>query len=116
MNWLKLENSPDLQQLLDSSFSNSISAVAIFKHSTRCIISTMVKSRLIFSWDFKEKLPIYYLDLIQYRNLSNQIAQEFSVEHQSPQLLLIKDGKCFYHTSHIGISVNDIKQLLELKS
>lgn len=113
MHWLKLENSSDLQQLLDASFSDNVSAVAIFKHSTRCIISTMVKARLVASWNFKEELPIYQLDLIQYRALSNQIADDLDVEHQSPQLLLIKDGKCFYHTSHNGISVRDIKNNLK---
>ncbi|NCP44975.1 MAG: bacillithiol system redox-active protein YtxJ [Flavobacteriales bacterium] len=116
MNWLKLATSYDLENLIRNSFSDEVYAIAIFKHSTRCAISTMAKSRLIFSWDFDEKLPIYYLDLIQYRNLSNQIADEFLVEHQSPQLLLIKNGKCIHHASHIGISINDIKQLLELKS
>ncbi|MBW6482622.1 MAG: bacillithiol system redox-active protein YtxJ [Vicingaceae bacterium] len=116
MNWLKLETSSDLEELKTNSFSESIHAIVVFKHSTRCAISIMAKSRLAFSWDFDEKLPIYYLDLIQYRNLSNQIADEFLVEHQSPQLLLIKNGKCIYHASHNGISVKDIKKLLELKS
>lgn len=113
MNWLKLENPSDLQQVIENSFSNNISAVAIFKHSTRCVISTMAKARLVSSWNFKNELPIYYLDLLQYRSLSNQIADDFSVEHQSPQLLLIKDGKCIFHTSHNGISVRAIKDILK---
>ena len=113
MNWLKLENPSDLDRLIENSFSESISAVAIFKHSTRCVISSMVKTRLVGAWNFQDELPIYYLDLIQFRALSNQIADELSVEHQSPQLLLIKNGKCIYHTSHNGISVSEIKQTLK---
>lgn len=115
MNWLKLTTSSELENLIKDSFSDEVYAVAIFKHSTRCAISTMAKSRLAFSWDFEENLPIYYLDLIQYRNLSNQIANEFLVEHQSPQLLLIKNGKCVHHASHGAISVKNIKQVLKFK-
>ncbi|PKP49946.1 MAG: bacillithiol system redox-active protein YtxJ [Bacteroidetes bacterium HGW-Bacteroidetes-12] len=115
MNWLRLENPSDFQQLLDASFSDNLSAVAIFKHSTRCVISTMAKVRLAASWNFKDELPIYYLDLIQHRALSNQVSEELGVEHQSPQLLLIKGGKCFYHTSHNGISVREINSFLKQK-
>ena len=47
--------------------------------------------------------PMYFLDLISYRNVSNAIADEFGVLHQSPQILVVKDGKCIYDDSHMGI-------------
>ncbi len=54
-----------------------------------------------------ENLPLYFLDLIKYRDISNQIAQDFQVHHQSPQLLLIKDGECILDQSHSGISLEE---------
>ncbi|MTI33067.1 bacillithiol system redox-active protein YtxJ [Cytophagales bacterium RKSG123] len=109
MNWFKLENEKDLQEAINSSEN---SPVLLFKHSTRCSISSMALSRLERSWDGKEMNQVkpYYLDLIAHRNISNQIAEHFGVEHQSPQVLLIKKGKCVYDNSHMGISYNDLKK------
>lgn len=117
MKWLALKTTSDLEHIKVNSFLEDISAIAIFKHSSRCAISMMAKSRLMLTWDFNPKeLPIYYLDLIQYRNLSNEIADNFNIPHQSPQLLLIKNGKCIYDVSHTAISVKELKKTLELKS
>ena len=80
----------------------------IFKHSTRCSISMMAKRRFELDWDsFPPNMPLYFLDLIRYRDLSNQIAQIFQVHHESPQLLLIKDGECILDQSHGAISVEE---------
>ena len=79
--------------------------VVLFKHSTRCSISSMAKGRLERSWSFPEKdVTPYYLDLIKYRAVSNEIADLFHVRHESPQLLLMKNGEVVFHTSH-----NDIR-------
>lgn len=110
MNWLTLESISDLEQIIESSFKLD-KGIAIFKHSTRCSISSMAKSRLSSKWSFTNDLPIYYLDLIQFRDVSNAIAQKFNIEHQSPQLLLIKDGVCIYNASHLSISVSEIEEL-----
>ncbi len=82
---------------------------AVFKHSTRCSISSMAKKRLERNWDLDDSTPIYYLDLIQYRSLSNLIAERSGVIHQSPQLILFIDGKANYNASHNSISVDEIK-------
>jgi bacillithiol system protein YtxJ len=85
----------------------------IFKHSTRCSISMMAKRRFELDWDsLPEEMPLYFLDLIQHRDLSAQVAQLFQVHHESPQLLLIKDGECILDQSHGEISVDDT--LLEI--
>mgnify|MGYP006288132095 CR=1 FL=1 len=79
--------------------------VLIFKHSTRCAISTMALNRFTRAWDVgDEHLPVYYLDLIRFRELSDLVAEKFEVTHQSPQVLLIRNGKCVYHASHNAIS------------
>ncbi len=79
--------------------------VLIFKHSTRCAISSMVLNRFTRAWDLgEEHLPVYYLDLIRYREISNDVSERFGVIHESPQVLLVKNAKCVYHASHNAIS------------
>ncbi|MDE3248702.1 MAG: bacillithiol system redox-active protein YtxJ [Bacteroidota bacterium] len=79
----------------------------IFKHSTRCAISSMAKSRLERA-TAPDSIDFYYLDLIANRALSQKVASSFGVEHESPQVLLIKDGRCVYNESHSGISMDEI--------
>ena len=115
MNWIEIKSKEDLDQISEKSFQDNL-GVAIFKHSTRCSISSVAKTRLSDSWDFKENLPIYYLDLLSYRDLSNLIAEKFNVFHESPQLIVVKDGKAIYSASHLSISVKKIHQELEIKN
>ena len=101
MNWIDLKSTEQLQSIKQSQ-GYSI----IFKHSTRCSISMMAKRRFEMEWsDLPAQTPAYFLDLLQHRDLSNQIAQLFDVAHQSPQMLLIKDGECILEQSHGDISV-----------
>lgn len=79
----------------------------IFKHSTRCSISSMAKSRLERDWDLENVEP-WYLDLISYRNVSNAIASQLGVHHESPQAILLKDGLVVHDSSHSSISVSEI--------
>lgn len=103
MNWISLESAEQL-----SGIKQKTGYSIIFKHSTRCSISLMAKRRLELDGDhLPENLPVYFLDLIKYRDISNQVAQDFQVHHQSPQLLLIKDGECILDQSHGGISVEE---------
>ena len=111
MNWTEMDTEALLNRAVKESFTNR--GVVIFKHSTRCSISSVAKARLDNGWDFKEDLPTYLIDLIQYRSLSNLIAEKFNIAHESPQLLLIKDGECVYHNSHMNISVRDLHSVLD---
>lgn len=111
MNWLELKSESDLENIIAASFLNN-SAIAIFKHSTRCSISSVAKNRLESSWDFNEQLPIYYLDLIKFRNISSLIADKFNVQHESPQLLIIKNGESIFNSSHMSISVSEIHKII----
>ena len=113
MEWIDLTTDKQLEEIKNQSNLPNLSCVAIFKHSTRCSISSMMKNRLERSWDFpQENLPIYYLDIIAFRSISDKIASDFNVEHQSPQLLLIKKSECIYNTSHNQIAVDSIKDVL----
>ncbi len=104
MNWIALTEGSQLEQIKEQSKQQP---VVIFKHSTRCSISSMAKNRLERQTPADNTL-FYYLDLIQYRAISNKIAEDFHVHHQSPQVLLIKNGECTYEESHNGISMEEI--------
>lgn len=101
--WHPLQNEHQLQDLDERSYQGK--GVAVFKHSSRCPISSMARSRMEKGL---AKLPgemsVYYLDIIQFRSLSQEIAERYDIIHESPQLLLIKEGQCVFHTSHQGIS------------
>ena len=79
----------------------------IFKHSTRCSVSAFAKKVLLseFSDDMEKVFDVYYLDLLNYRELSNKIASRYSVHHESPQILIISDGNCIYDASHDDVSL-----------
>ncbi|RZK41314.1 MAG: bacillithiol system redox-active protein YtxJ [Pedobacter sp.] len=86
----------------------------IFKHSTRCSISSMAKRSFEQEWDIlPEDINLYFLDLISYRQISSDIAEMFQVHHESPQLLLIKDGQCILDSSHGDISAEEVVEVFK---
>lgn len=100
----------DIKQLDEVAELSKEKAVLLFKHSTRCSISSMAISRLQREWGETEVVP-YYLDLIAHRDISNEIANKFDVFHQSPQAIVIKNGKAVYDASHSGINFSDFSTL-----
>jgi bacillithiol system protein YtxJ len=85
--------------------------VVIFKHSTRCSISRMALKQFETEFNFtEEKINWYLLDLLNHRDLSNEIASRYHVVHQSPQILVIQNGKAVFNTSHDSIAAEDLKQ------
>jgi bacillithiol system protein YtxJ len=108
MNWKALADNAELESL--KKLSLEIPQV-IFKHSTRCSISTMAKNRLERS-PKPEGIDFVYLDLLAHRDISNKISIDFEVEHASPQVLIIKNGTCVYDESHNAINMEDIVDVL----
>lgn len=109
MNWNYLERPEQLKEIINESADNNI---LIFKHSTRCNISRSALDRLERNWkdaDVPNVKP-YFLDLLSYRNISNTIAEQFQVEHQSPQVLIIRNGKSVYDNSQHGIDFSEIRE------
>jgi len=106
MEWEPLNDMAQLDEIVALSKKKP---VAIFKHSTRCSISRMALKQFENEFDFSEKVTPYFLDLIAFREISNDIASRFSVQHQSPQLILIKDGKAIYNASHSDIDAAALK-------
>ena len=104
MNWIALKTEAQLDDIKERSTRRP---QLIFKHSTRCATSALVKGRLERSNE-PEAIDFYYLDLLNHRPVSNKIVDTFSVGHESPQVLLIRDGECVYDESHFGITMDEI--------
>jgi bacillithiol system protein YtxJ len=105
INWNELT---DLGQLNEIIFISNEKPVAIFKHSTRCSVSRMALKQFENEFNSADKVTPYFLDLIAHRDISNAIADQFSVTHQSPQLIVIKDGKAIYNVSHSDIDAEEL--------
>jgi bacillithiol system protein YtxJ len=107
--WIELSTMNQLAQLLASS---SETPVLFFKHSTRCSISDMAKRRFEKNWNKETACTLVYLDLIAHRDISNALAQELHVTHQSPQVIVVKNGLVIHHASHNGIDALSILETL----
>ncbi len=108
MNWNPLTTEHQLDAIRQLSLQKP---QVIFKHSTCCSTSSVAKSRLERS-KTPEQVDFYYLDLIKFRDVSNKVETDFMVHHESPQVLLIKNGECIYEESHMGISMSEIEEQL----
>jgi bacillithiol system protein YtxJ len=108
--WIAFETT---DQIAEIDGLPATTTAVIFKHSTRCAISSMAKERLVSDWHFDQQtVQLYYLDLLAYRAVSNQVAEHYELQHESPQLLVINQGKLVGHTSHNGVKTSFIAGLL----
>lgn len=109
MKWIPLQSMEQLNEIISKSETDT---ALIFKHSTRCSISTVALERLNKS-SLSDRVPAYLLDLLSFREISNAIATRLQVSHESPQALLIKGGACRYDESHLSITVEDMEAALD---
>lgn len=107
--WNKLRDVSQLDSISQDSFEKP---QLIFKHSTRCVISRFSLKQFEKNFKSAEEITPYFLDLLQHRDVSNEIANRFEVIHQSPQLLLIKEGKCIFEASHDAIDASILASVL----
>lgn len=103
MDWINLNS---LEQLIEIDEKSKDKVQVLFKHSTRCSVSSFAKRILTseYSDEVKQKADVYYLDLIAFREISNAISSKYGVIHESPQILVIKEGKCIFNASHSDVS------------
>ena len=106
INWQNLTSPDQLNELIEKSAARP---QLVFKHSTRCSISAVALNRLE-QYPPEGDIEFWFVDLLQYRSLSNLIAETFRVHHESPQVLLIKNKVCFYDESHSGIISSEITE------
>ena len=106
--WIELTDVGTLDEIARISHEKP---VAILKHSTRCGISRMVLRQFEKDYNLNEdQVELYFLDLLNHREVSNKIASKFNVPHQSPQLIIIKDGKVVHDASHNAVSAESLHQ------
>lgn len=109
INWIPLQFMGQLDEI--TALSDQKPAV-IFKHSTRCSISRFALKQFENEYESNDNVDAYFLDLLEHRDISNEIASRFQVMHQSPQLLLIKNGQSVYDVSHSDIDAKELKNNL----
>ncbi|WP_425389706.1 bacillithiol system redox-active protein YtxJ [Ekhidna sp.] len=103
--WKQLKDVSDLNEVDEVSKNKP---VLLFKHSTRCSISAMSLSRFERGYQGESPFELYFLDLIAHRDVSNQVAEKYAVRHESPQAILIKNGKAVFDSSHMGINYSEL--------
>ena len=109
--WIELTEPIQLEAAIQQSFDKP---VVFFKHSTRCGISVGAKYALEEYWDFsEEEMVFYYLDLITYRTISNAIADELKIIHQSPQVIVLRNGKAVHTNTHHSINIANLREGLQ---
>ena len=109
--WIGLNSLDQLNTIENKSMTK---LQVIFKYSTRCGISSMVLNQFENTYNLSEDdLDLYFLDLINYRDVSNEIGYKFQVMHESPQLLVIKNGVVIAHGSHSGVNAIDLDSFIE---
>lgn len=109
MKWNELTELEQLEAIINQS---QIQPVLIFKHSTRCSISRFALKQFENEFDLHDKITPYYLDLLNHRDISNELTIQFNVHHQSPQILLLKNRAVVYDTSHENIDATELKKYL----
>jgi bacillithiol system protein YtxJ len=107
--WNSLEKIETLKLL---SKDSEVNPILLFKHSTRCSISSMALNRFEKSWDKNLPVTLFYLDLIAYRDISNEIASIFSIQHESPQVIVLYKGQVIYSASHGMIDAKAIHSII----
>jgi bacillithiol system protein YtxJ len=110
MAWIKLNSQALFERLIADS---KLAPQFVFKHSVRCSISAMALNRLQES---SKKMNIYIIDVINNRDISNEVEKKFDVRHQSPQLLVVIGGNCKYHTSHMGVTSSVLDQFFSAQA
>jgi len=105
-------NLTELEQLDEIVTLSEAYTCVIFKHSTRCIVSRTALKQFEMQFVANEKIKLFFLDLLEYRPISNIIAEKFSIEHQSPQIIVIKGGKVVYSASHSDIDATILERFV----
>ena len=106
--WNHISDEDQIQEIVNDQSGESH---LIFKHSTRCGISSMAKSQFERQWNSDSKTKLWYLDLLSFRPISDNIAELTRVQHQSPQVIVIRNGEVIYSESHHSIDANQILKL-----
>ena len=113
MNYYELHTVDDWRSALKDTTKNK-GFMVVFKHSTRCFTSMMAWRSLKKEWSLdSNEYPFYFLDLIRHRDISRDISEKSGIQHESPQILVFKDGRVIHNESHSGIDAQEIAQVVQ---
>jgi len=108
--WIFLTSESQLEEIERKSFEKP---QVVFKHSTRCSISSVSMNKFVKNYNIPSAdADLYYLDLLNYRSVSDEVGYRFQIMHQSPQVLVIKNGEAVYNASHYAIQTDKILELI----
>ena len=102
----------DIKLLDEVDAISQTKPVVLFKHSTRCSISRFALKQFDAEFNYEDKIDWYLLDLLNHRDISNEMAHRYKVEHQSPQIIVVRNGKAIFSATHDSIDANDLKQFV----
>ena len=108
MNWISLTTEQEIENI---KASNELAV--IYKHSTRCMVSIMALKKLKSESTGGYAIPFYMIDVVKDRAISRLVADIFSIDHESPQILLVKNGECLYDASHESVSLKPMLGYLD---
>lgn len=91
---------------------SSTRPVLIFKHSPTCGTSYFALDELSAWGQEQDAADVHLVDVIAHRVVSNEIARRFGVRHQSPQVLLVRDGRVLWHASHYSVTAASVASAL----
>jgi bacillithiol system protein YtxJ len=110
MVWNSVRSTDDVDSIIVASYHTP---QILFKHSTRCFISSMVKNRFEDKWSYTEKeFTAHFLDIFSFRKVSNYVAERLSVHHESPQLIMIHNGETIFDASHHDIYAEELRTII----
>ena len=112
MNWIELTSTSQVDSITEEYLTSTI---VIFKHSTRCSISSMALSGFERNWNKEVECNLYFIDLIAHRDVSQKLAELSGVIHQSPQAIVVSANKIIYSATHSGIDAADIESRITTK-
>lgn len=102
--FIKLKTVEHLDELFQKSHEEP---VVIFKHSVTCPISSHVYSE-VAEINAEVNLVVVQTE----RSISNAIAERTGIRHESPQAIVLKDGKPVYHASHYDVTAEEVNAKL----
>ena len=107
--WITINS---MEQLIDILNNVSETPILLFKHSTRCSISSMALNGFERNWTGNAKCELYFIDLIKNRDVSNKIAELTGVHHQSPQAIVLRNSNFIYDATHTSIDAERIETII----
>lgn len=107
----EIQTVEEWQEALEKSASQPL---LVFKHSTTCPISAnaLKEYETYLNKEPRQDVDYYFVKVIESRDVSNKIADDLGVKHESPQAIVVEGKKEVWNKSHWDITQTGIRQAL----